>query len=231
MIVDRTTLDVAPVSDRLLTAVAGELTNETEQGAIAWSNELALHVIELKTNGPAPHLKARRRFSSAHVHAHQRHCSSQWNACLMPTGVHPWMDPDTRDAPLAARRQRDLRGVRPHLRLPRPRLVEPAEHAHQPAVRRRRGVRPAARGDPARAADAAGARRELAVSRRPRDRTARRAPRCVRAQPGARAARSPAASFRSRANIRAEYQRADSRADVSRHRAARPRRASCSTSG
>ena len=56
MIVDRTTLDVAPVSDRLLTAVAGELTNETEQGAIAWSNELALHVIEVKTNGPTARL-------------------------------------------------------------------------------------------------------------------------------------------------------------------------------
>ena len=52
MIVDRTTLDVAPLADRLLTEAAGELTEETEQGEIAWSNELALHVIEVKTNGP-----------------------------------------------------------------------------------------------------------------------------------------------------------------------------------
>ena len=58
MIVDRTTLDVAPMADRLLTAAAGELTEETEQGEIAWSNELALHVIEVKTNGPRPRLEA-----------------------------------------------------------------------------------------------------------------------------------------------------------------------------
>jgi gamma-glutamyl:cysteine ligase YbdK (ATP-grasp superfamily) len=32
MIVDRTTYDVAPLADRLLTAAAGELTEETEQG-------------------------------------------------------------------------------------------------------------------------------------------------------------------------------------------------------
>ena len=33
-------------------------TEETEQGEIAWSNELALHVIEVKTNGPRPRLDA-----------------------------------------------------------------------------------------------------------------------------------------------------------------------------
>jgi len=94
MIVDRTTLGVAPLSDRLLTAVAGELTNETQQGEISWSNELALHVIEIKTNGPKPRLDAVvgdfqstvRRINSL---------LAQWNARLMPSGAHPWMNPDT----------------------------------------------------------------------------------------------------------------------------------------
>ncbi len=56
MIVDRDTLDVAPIADRLLEAAAGNLSGDHEDGPIAWSNELVLHVIELKTNGPAPSL-------------------------------------------------------------------------------------------------------------------------------------------------------------------------------
>lgn len=44
--------------------------------------------------------------------------------------------PAARDAVVAARVRRDLRGLRPHLRRPGPRLVEPAERAREPAVRR-----------------------------------------------------------------------------------------------
>lgn len=93
MIVDRTTLDVAPLADRLLTEAAGELTEETEQGEIAWSNELALHVIEVKTNGPRPRLDAVVGDFRAAV---QRINSilEPWNARLMPGGAHPWMNPD-----------------------------------------------------------------------------------------------------------------------------------------
>ena len=53
MIVRRDTLDVFPAADRVLHAVAGAYDSEVEIGEIAWSNELALHVIELKTSGPA----------------------------------------------------------------------------------------------------------------------------------------------------------------------------------
>ena len=55
MIVDAETLDVKPVADRLLAAVSegDEPEAEVELGDVAWSNELVLHVIELKTNGPA----------------------------------------------------------------------------------------------------------------------------------------------------------------------------------
>ncbi len=93
MIVDRTTLDVAPLADRLLTAAAGELTEETEQGEISWSNELALHVIEVKTNGPKPRLDA--VVGDFHAAVQQINGILQpWNACLMPGGAHPWMNPD-----------------------------------------------------------------------------------------------------------------------------------------
>jgi gamma-glutamyl:cysteine ligase YbdK (ATP-grasp superfamily) len=92
MIVDRETLEVAPLSDKLLTAAHGELTQETEQGEIAWSNELALHVIEVKTNGPTSRLdKAVGDFQKAIRHIHE--LLAPMNARLMPSGAHPWMDP------------------------------------------------------------------------------------------------------------------------------------------
>src|SRR5215470_14375754 len=57
MLVDAETLDVAPAADRLLEAAAGELVEEFANGEIAWNNELALHVIELKCNGPRRSLR------------------------------------------------------------------------------------------------------------------------------------------------------------------------------
>jgi carboxylate-amine ligase len=92
MIVDRTTLDVAPIADRLLTAAEGELTNETEQGATCWSNELVLHVIEMKTNGPRVRLDSiAPDFQSDVVRINGM--LAPWNACLLPGGAHPWMRP------------------------------------------------------------------------------------------------------------------------------------------
>ena len=53
IIVDRATLRVQPVADELIRAACGRIESEIEMGPLAWSNELAMHVIELKTNGPA----------------------------------------------------------------------------------------------------------------------------------------------------------------------------------
>ena len=166
MIVDAETLDVRPISDELLQAVAGEIVSTTSiDGDISWSNELALHVIELKTTGPLPIAGAagRRRFRS--TSANQRACSRPLGARLMPTAMHPWMDPH-REMRLwpheysavyeAFNRIFDCRGhgwanlQSVHLNLP---------------FRGRRGVRPAARGHPAAAADPARAGRQLAGDR------------------------------------------------------------------
>ncbi|MGD9292004.1 MAG: glutamate--cysteine ligase, partial [Gammaproteobacteria bacterium] len=56
-IVDRETLGVRPVADELLRGMAGEYVNEIERDGFGWSNELVCHVIEIKTNGPAPGLQ------------------------------------------------------------------------------------------------------------------------------------------------------------------------------
>ena len=79
MLVDGETLDVAPAADELLEAAAGELTDEFENGEIAWNNELALHVIELKCNGPRPTLDGLGAAFAANVAS--RTTSSAARAC------------------------------------------------------------------------------------------------------------------------------------------------------
>lgn len=92
MIVDAETLDVQPIADEILRAAAGELTSDFENGAIAWSNELALHVLELKTNGPAPNLADLTGEFQKNV-VKINGLAEQFGAQLMPTAMHPWMDP------------------------------------------------------------------------------------------------------------------------------------------
>lgn len=52
MIVDTSTLDVKPLTDKLLFDIAGEYLTEVSCGRVSYSNELALHVVELKTTDP-----------------------------------------------------------------------------------------------------------------------------------------------------------------------------------
>ena len=92
MIVDRDTLAVLPVADRVLSAEAGELTDEVAVGELAWSNELVLHVIELKTNGPAPSLVGLDRLFQDHVRRINDHLAPL-GGMLLPGGMHPAMDP------------------------------------------------------------------------------------------------------------------------------------------
>jgi len=93
MIVDGETLDVVPVADRLLEAAAGELTDEFENGDVAWNNELALHVIELKCNGPRPSLAGLGKSFAANV-AIANEKLARDGLRLLPTAMHPFMDPN-----------------------------------------------------------------------------------------------------------------------------------------
>lgn len=93
MIVKQDTLDVAPITDKLIHKVTGEYCNDVERGKIAWSNELALHVIELKTNGPAKDLQALPDLFLAEIRAINS-LLHPMQAQLLPSGAHPWMNPD-----------------------------------------------------------------------------------------------------------------------------------------
>jgi gamma-glutamyl:cysteine ligase YbdK (ATP-grasp superfamily) len=93
MLVDRETLDVRPVADALIGAAAGIPAAEIERGEMAWSNELALHLIEFKTNGPAARLEdLTPRFQQSVTDANA--LLEPLGARLMPGGMHPWMDPE-----------------------------------------------------------------------------------------------------------------------------------------
>jgi gamma-glutamyl:cysteine ligase YbdK (ATP-grasp superfamily) len=92
MIVDRESLAVRPLADRVLHEIAGAYESEVEVGTLRWSNELVLHVIELKTNGPAASLDPLPALFHEHVVRINR-ILEPLGACLMPTAMHPWMDP------------------------------------------------------------------------------------------------------------------------------------------
>jgi len=94
MIVDAESLDVKPITDELLRDVAGEITSEVELGELAWSNELALHVVEIKTNGPAKSLDDLAVSFQESV-ARINELLRPRGARLMPTAMHPWMNPDS----------------------------------------------------------------------------------------------------------------------------------------
>jgi len=92
MLVDARTLDVRPIADQLLFAAAGDESGDFDNGRISWSNELVRHVIELKTSAPE------RSFAdlAAEFQANVRQITERLRplgARLLPTGMHPWMDP------------------------------------------------------------------------------------------------------------------------------------------
>ena len=88
MIVDRESLAVRPLADRLLRALA----ERDASPRVGWSNELVRHVVEVKNACPARDLASlpacfREAIATANAILSAEH------AQLMPTAMHPWMDP------------------------------------------------------------------------------------------------------------------------------------------
>lgn len=94
MIVDRDRLDIRPIADELLKAELGEYGGDFENGMVTWSNELVTHVIELKSTQPESNFKELSLAFAENVSRANR-LLEQWNAMLLPTAAHPWMNPQT----------------------------------------------------------------------------------------------------------------------------------------
>jgi len=108
MIVERQRLNVLPACDTLIAAahrlegreeIAAGNPGDIDFGEIGWSNELCNHVIELKTNAPAPTLEGLAVSFQAHVRKINgmlrdiRPPGAPDGARLLPGAMHPWMDP------------------------------------------------------------------------------------------------------------------------------------------
>lgn len=93
MVVSAATLDVAPIVDELLRDACGAYEGEVARGPLSWSNELVNHVIELKSNGPAGELRGLAATFQEHVGKINELAAGR-GAVLMPSAMHPWMDPD-----------------------------------------------------------------------------------------------------------------------------------------
>ncbi|MCA9512387.1 MAG: glutamate--cysteine ligase [Myxococcales bacterium] len=92
MIVDAATLDVRSIADALIADERGDVEDDVDRGAFAWSNELARHVIEVKTNGPVAKLAGAAEGFAAEIARIEQHLAAR-GARLLPTAMHPWMDP------------------------------------------------------------------------------------------------------------------------------------------
>lgn len=92
MIVRADTLAVMPVADEILRRETGEYVADATHEDIDWSNELVLHVLELKTASPEPRIEGLAAGFQQHIRR-VNDILAEKGGRLMPGGMHPWMDP------------------------------------------------------------------------------------------------------------------------------------------
>ncbi|HEX8962075.1 MAG TPA: glutamate-cysteine ligase family protein [Rhodocyclaceae bacterium] len=91
MIVDSGSLRVLPIADDLLAVISAHGAAGSDD-RFAWSNELVLHLLELKNRRPMPDLEQLAPGFQREV-ARANELLAPLGARLMPGGMHPWMDP------------------------------------------------------------------------------------------------------------------------------------------
>ena len=92
MIVNDKSLKVNPIADEIIKSLTGEYTSDAEYKNIGWSNELVLHVIELKTPEPVKTLKYIDETFLESIKKINEFLGG-FNSMLLPTGAHPLMNP------------------------------------------------------------------------------------------------------------------------------------------
>jgi len=91
MIVNRNSLQIQPITDQLFYHFSQEYTSDIIHGPITLNNELAAHVVEFKTTDPAKDLRVLPELFGSEIRAVNDVLQS-FDACLMPSAMHPWMD-------------------------------------------------------------------------------------------------------------------------------------------
>jgi len=93
MIVECETLAVKPIADVFLSDIS-QSPAPPHNPALSWSNELALHVVELKNPHPVADIPSLRHGLEIEIKRANRLLEPR-GAILMPGAMHPWMNPRT----------------------------------------------------------------------------------------------------------------------------------------
>jgi glutathione synthase/RimK-type ligase-like ATP-grasp enzyme/gamma-glutamyl:cysteine ligase YbdK (ATP-grasp superfamily) len=86
-------LDVVPLVEQAFRLLAGRGTSDVELGPIAFSNEFADHVFEIKTVEPVRALPDAEAALHEGIERFAAALRDEYDARLMPTAMHPWFDP------------------------------------------------------------------------------------------------------------------------------------------
>jgi glutamate---cysteine ligase / carboxylate-amine ligase len=92
-IVDAADLRVRPLVEDAFRKLHGRPTSDVEVGRAGFSNELAAHVFELKNPAPLASLVEAEAELAEGVAVFSDLLAREWGARLLPTGMHPLMDP------------------------------------------------------------------------------------------------------------------------------------------
>lgn len=79
--------------EQALRRLAGRPTSEVHSGKVGFSNELAAHVLEIKTWDPVRSLADAERSLYTGLRRLVRLLRDEFDTCLLPTGMHPFMHP------------------------------------------------------------------------------------------------------------------------------------------
>jgi gamma-glutamyl:cysteine ligase YbdK (ATP-grasp superfamily) len=94
MIVDRQDLSVLAIADQMLRDEDERQVNDVERGMMGWSNNMMRHVLALKNLRPMATLDQLPSAFQNEVR-YLNHLLGYYGAMLMPTAMHPWMNPAT----------------------------------------------------------------------------------------------------------------------------------------
>jgi glutathione synthase/RimK-type ligase-like ATP-grasp enzyme/gamma-glutamyl:cysteine ligase YbdK (ATP-grasp superfamily) len=86
-------LEVVSLVEPAFRAIAGRGTSDIELGRVGFSNEIADHVFEVKTIDPVRSLHEAEEALVTGIRRFSEVLQQEWNARLLPTGMHPWFDP------------------------------------------------------------------------------------------------------------------------------------------
>ena len=86
-------LNVVSLVEPAFRILAGRGTSDVDLGAVGFSNEIADHVFEIKTQEPVKSLAHAEAALAEGIQRFSAVLHAEFGARLLPTGMHPWFDP------------------------------------------------------------------------------------------------------------------------------------------